>query len=97
MTTTSLMLGVIYDNDNSEKRFVAMDEVMKLSTDTLEKVRLRILQRLIDNNLNRINPSLTEEEVADLERMESTILNCLNTRDQMKRIESSINARQIGR
>nr|GEY44847.1 hypothetical protein [Tanacetum cinerariifolium] len=90
------MLGVIYDNDNLKKRFMAMDEVMKL-TDTLEKVRLRIPHRLIDNNLNRINLSLTEEEVTDLGRMKSTILDRLNTCDQMKRIESSINARQIGR
>ncbi|GKA76482.1 hypothetical protein Tco_0782943 [Tanacetum coccineum] len=95
MITTSPMLEVIYDNDNSEKRFMAIDEVMKFSTDTLEKVSLRVLQRLIDNNLNRINPSLTEEEVVDLGRMESTILNCLNTCDQMKMNESSIKMKKL--
>nr|GFD01456.1 hypothetical protein [Tanacetum cinerariifolium] len=36
MTVTAPMFGVIYDNANLEKRFMAMDEVMKFLTGTLE-------------------------------------------------------------
>ncbi|GKB89958.1 hypothetical protein Tco_0962230 [Tanacetum coccineum] len=79
-TLTPLMFGVIYDNNKSEKRFMAMGEVMKFSSDTLKRVSSSIRQRLIANNFYQISPRLTEEEVADLRRMEYAILNRLNTK-----------------
>ncbi|GJS29304.1 hypothetical protein Tco_0489924 [Tanacetum coccineum] len=65
--TTEPMLEVIYDKDKSDKRFMAMDEIMKFSTGTLRLVNSGIRQRLIDNNFNRVNRRLIK--VADLGRM----------------------------
>ncbi|GJR82635.1 hypothetical protein Tco_0153420 [Tanacetum coccineum] len=56
-----------------------------------------IRQKLIDINFNRIDPKLIPEEVIDLGRMESTILERLNIPDQTKRIKGFNNARQYKR
>ncbi|GJZ15863.1 putative reverse transcriptase domain-containing protein [Tanacetum coccineum] len=47
-----------------------------------------IRQKFIDKNFNKIEPKLTHEEVTSVGRLETEILARLDTRDQMKRIES---------
>ncbi|GJS71790.1 hypothetical protein Tco_0704631 [Tanacetum coccineum] len=89
------MFGIIYDNDKFEKRFMAFDEINKFLTGTLERDSSRICQKLEDNNMEKIEPKLAREEVANLGRMEVAILSCMYTREQMKMIESYVGARNL--
>ncbi|GKC58372.1 hypothetical protein Tco_1085970 [Tanacetum coccineum] len=49
----------------------------------------------IEEPMFGIEPKLTREEVTSLERLETAILARLDTRDQMKRIESYVEAQNL--
>ncbi|GJS90265.1 hypothetical protein Tco_0772901, partial [Tanacetum coccineum] len=56
------MFGLIYDNEKTEKRFMATEDIKNFSTCTLERVSSRIRHKLGDNNFDKIELKLTHEE-----------------------------------
>ncbi|GJS80832.1 hypothetical protein Tco_0747373 [Tanacetum coccineum] len=88
--------GIIYKNNNKEKRVIRHQEVHKFCDATLKRVLEGLKSYNNDVKHGYVTPSLSNKDVEYLQLFEEEIEERLKHRDQMRRWQMYVNGRPLG-